>query len=48
MPPTKETFVVMTGHLRGLRHNRAAGRCRGVVRLDRGGADERQATQAQA
>src|SRR5271157_4076533 len=48
MPPTKETFVVMTGHLRGLRHNRFAGWCRGVVRPDRGGGDERQATQAHA
>jgi hypothetical protein len=48
MPPAKETFVVMIGNLRGLRHNRVAGRCRGVVRLDHGGGDERQATQAKA
>jgi hypothetical protein len=48
MPPAKETFVVMSGHLRGLRHSRVAGRWRGIVRLDHGGGDERQAAQARA
>ena len=47
MPPAKETSVVMTGHLRGPRHNRVAGRCRGVVRPDHGGGDKHQTTQAQ-